>query len=109
VEEESRSEEVELWADSVILACGGFGNDHTTNSLLREFAPALESLPTTNGSFATGMNLFLFLFRELLLFPDLLIIYLFYFFILFSFLIISRIFFTNFSGTDWMIVWFSSL
>lgn len=46
--------EIELEADSVILASGGFANDHTTSSLLREFVPGLETTPTTNGPFATG-------------------------------------------------------
>jgi hypothetical protein len=52
--EDTSSEEVELLADSVVLACGGFGNDHTATSLLMEHAPALATLPTTNGPFATG-------------------------------------------------------
>jgi flavocytochrome c len=46
--------EAELTADSVILTTGGFANDHTSNSLLKEFAPELEQTPTTNGDFATG-------------------------------------------------------
>jgi flavocytochrome c len=45
---------IRLPADAVILATGGFGNDHTPSSLLREFAPDLEKTPTTNGDFATG-------------------------------------------------------
>eukprot|EP01127_Copromyxa_protea_P004298 TRINITY_DN14179_c0_g1_i1.p1 TRINITY_DN14179_c0_g1~~TRINITY_DN14179_c0_g1_i1.p1 ORF type:complete len:1161 (-),score=242.46 TRINITY_DN14179_c0_g1_i1:35-3517(-) len=46
--------EGELNADSVILTCGGFGNDHSGSSLLHEFAPKIESMATTNGPFATG-------------------------------------------------------
>ncbi|KPA86013.1 putative NADH-dependent fumarate reductase [Leptomonas pyrrhocoris] len=44
----------ELLADAVILATGGFSNDHTNNSLLQEYAPQLSSFPTTNGVWATG-------------------------------------------------------
>ncbi|KAG5466698.1 hypothetical protein LSCM1_00869 [Leishmania martiniquensis] len=43
-----------LKADAVILATGGFSNDHTTNSLLQQYAPQLSSFPTTNGVWATG-------------------------------------------------------
>ncbi|KAG5492501.1 hypothetical protein JKF63_01079 [Porcisia hertigi] len=45
---------VELPADAVILATGGFSNDQTANSLLREHAPRVYGTPTTNGTFATG-------------------------------------------------------
>lgn len=48
------SEEMELVADAVVLATGGFSNDQSSNSLLREFAPNLFGTPTTNGEFATG-------------------------------------------------------
>lgn len=48
------SEEMELIADSVVLATGGFSNDQSSNSLLREFAPQIFGTPTTNGTFATG-------------------------------------------------------
>jgi flavocytochrome c len=48
------SVEGELNADSVILTCGGFGNDHAGDSLLHEFAPKIENMATTNGPFATG-------------------------------------------------------
>ncbi len=41
-------------ADAVVLATGGFANDHQADSLLREFAPELAEMPTTNGNFATG-------------------------------------------------------
>ncbi|KAG5466699.1 hypothetical protein LSCM1_00870 [Leishmania martiniquensis] len=44
----------ELHARAVILATGGFSNDHTTNSLLQQYAPQLSSFPTTNGVWATG-------------------------------------------------------
>ncbi|CAJ1036080.1 FAD binding domain/Oxidoreductase FAD-binding domain, partial [Leishmania utingensis] len=43
-----------LNADAVILATGGFSNDHTANSLLQQYAPQLSSFPTTNGVWATG-------------------------------------------------------
>eukprot|EP00828_Plagiopyla_frontata_P029655 TRINITY_DN383_c0_g1_i1.p1 TRINITY_DN383_c0_g1~~TRINITY_DN383_c0_g1_i1.p1 ORF type:complete len:402 (+),score=68.42 TRINITY_DN383_c0_g1_i1:505-1710(+) len=39
---------------ALILACGGFANDHTDSSLLSEFAPSLLEVPTTNGLFASG-------------------------------------------------------
>lgn len=44
----------QLLADAVVLATGGFSNDHTETSLLAEYAPQLEAVPTTNGPFATG-------------------------------------------------------
>jgi flavocytochrome c len=43
-----------LNADAVILATGGFSNDHTASSLLQQYAPQLSSFPTTNGVWATG-------------------------------------------------------
>ncbi|XUY36781.1 NADH-dependent fumarate reductase, putative [Leishmania panamensis] len=43
-----------LQARAVILATGGFSNDHTANSLLQQYAPQLSSFPTTNGVWATG-------------------------------------------------------
>jgi flavocytochrome c len=46
--------EMTLPADAVVLATGGFSNDQTHNSLLREYAPQLFGVPTTNGTFATG-------------------------------------------------------
>jgi len=52
--DEATKAEATLTADSVILTTGGFGNDHTRNSLLQEFAPDLAAVPTTNGDFATG-------------------------------------------------------
>lgn len=51
---EGSVEDVTLYADAVVLATGGFSNDSTPNSLLREFAPHLYGRPTTNGAFATG-------------------------------------------------------
>jgi flavocytochrome c len=47
-------EDTAVTADAVILTTGGFGNDHTANSLLAEYAPDLVKVPTTNGAFATG-------------------------------------------------------
>jgi len=44
----------ELFADSVVITTGGFANDHTESSLIKEFAPHLQSTPTTNGPWATG-------------------------------------------------------
>jgi len=44
----------EVTADAVVLTTGGFANDHTSGSLLDEFAPQLACLPTTNGPFAQG-------------------------------------------------------
>ncbi|RNE95120.1 putative NADH-dependent fumarate reductase, partial [Trypanosoma conorhini] len=43
-----------ILADAVILTTGGFSNDKTSDSLLREFAPQLSGFPTTNGPWATG-------------------------------------------------------
>lgn len=48
------STELLLRADAVVLCTGGFASDHGPASLLREFAPHLAHLPTTNGHFATG-------------------------------------------------------
>eukprot|EP00826_Nyctotherus_ovalis_P010750 TRINITY_DN12818_c0_g1_i11.p1 TRINITY_DN12818_c0_g1~~TRINITY_DN12818_c0_g1_i11.p1 ORF type:complete len:506 (-),score=106.43 TRINITY_DN12818_c0_g1_i11:136-1653(-) len=39
---------------AVILATGGFANDHTKDSLLKEFVPEISEYPTTNGPFAQG-------------------------------------------------------
>merc|ERR1719517_385991 len=38
----------------VILSCGGFGADFTSNSLLAQYRPDLLHLPTTNGEHCTG-------------------------------------------------------
>lgn len=43
-----------LTADAVILTTGGFSNDTTETSLMKEYAPHLFGRPTTNGQFATG-------------------------------------------------------
>ncbi|EPY29097.1 NADH-dependent fumarate reductase [Angomonas deanei] len=51
---DQEGEVVQLRADAVILATGGFSNDHTTNSLLEQYAPQLAEFPTTNGPWATG-------------------------------------------------------
>ncbi|CCW64868.1 unnamed protein product [Phytomonas sp. EM1] len=47
-------ETVRVYANAVVLATGGFSNDHTTTSLLQEYAPHLMGYPTTNGVWATG-------------------------------------------------------
>jgi len=39
---------------TVVLAAGGYANDHQDRSLLDRFTPELAKLPTTNGPFATG-------------------------------------------------------
>ncbi|KAK7202044.1 NADH-dependent fumarate reductase [Novymonas esmeraldas] len=51
---QANGESMTLTGDAVILATGGFSNDHTTNSLLHQYAPQLASFPTTNGVWATG-------------------------------------------------------
>eukprot|EP00670_Eutreptiella_braarudii_P014046 CAMPEP_0174316930 /NCGR_PEP_ID=MMETSP0810-20121108/7283_1 /TAXON_ID=73025 ORGANISM="Eutreptiella gymnastica-like, Strain CCMP1594" /NCGR_SAMPLE_ID=MMETSP0810 /ASSEMBLY_ACC=CAM_ASM_000659 /LENGTH=461 /DNA_ID=CAMNT_0015426817 /DNA_START=29 /DNA_END=1411 /DNA_ORIENTATION=- len=38
----------------VILATGGYANDHTSSSLLAQWVPHLKDMPTTNGPWATG-------------------------------------------------------
>lgn len=48
------SDEMELVGDAVVLATGGFSNDQSSSSLLREFAPQIFGTPTTNGTFASG-------------------------------------------------------
>lgn len=45
---------VELPADAVVLATGGYGCDHSATSLLTEFAPQLAAFPSTNAAGATG-------------------------------------------------------
>lgn len=47
----------EIQADAVILATGGFCNDHSEKSLLTEFAPEVAKYPTTNGPWATGSGI----------------------------------------------------
>ncbi|KRX84174.1 Cleavage and polyadenylation specificity factor subunit 2 [Trichinella sp. T6] len=44
----------QLYADSIVLATGGYSNDHTSDSLLEEFAKSKIDYPTTNGPFAIG-------------------------------------------------------
>ncbi|KRX61807.1 Cleavage and polyadenylation specificity factor subunit 2 [Trichinella sp. T9] len=44
----------QLYADSIVLATGGYSNDHTSDSLLEEFAKSKIDYPTTNGPFAVG-------------------------------------------------------
>ncbi|CAC9543617.1 putative NADH-dependent fumarate reductase [Leishmania infantum JPCM5] len=51
---QSSGQSMVLNADAVVLATGGFSNDHTPNSLLQQYAPQLSSFPTTNGVWATG-------------------------------------------------------
>jgi len=41
-------------ARTIILATGGYGNDHTDSSLLQKHRPDLVDVPTTNGPWATG-------------------------------------------------------
>eukprot|EP00826_Nyctotherus_ovalis_P003852 TRINITY_DN10798_c0_g1_i1.p1 TRINITY_DN10798_c0_g1~~TRINITY_DN10798_c0_g1_i1.p1 ORF type:complete len:618 (+),score=143.64 TRINITY_DN10798_c0_g1_i1:166-2019(+) len=41
-------------AKSVVLATGGYGHDYTETSLLAEFAPTMQHLPTTTGKQAVG-------------------------------------------------------
>ncbi len=42
---------------SVFITTGGFANDHTSDSLLKEFVPQFEGFPTTNGPFAQGSGI----------------------------------------------------
>lgn len=51
---DGEGKDMQLSADAVILATGGFSNDRTARSLLQEYAPHLASYPTTNGTWATG-------------------------------------------------------
>jgi len=43
-----------IFGKSVILATGGYGHDYTKTSLLAEFAPDMQYLPTTTGKQAVG-------------------------------------------------------
>ncbi|PWV11149.1 putative NADH-dependent fumarate reductase [Trypanosoma cruzi] len=52
--DEKETSSMKLTADAVILATGGFSNDHMSQSLIGEFAPELSGFPTTNGPWATG-------------------------------------------------------
>ena len=38
----------------MILATGGYGNDHTNDSLLHKYRPDLVNVATTNGEHCTG-------------------------------------------------------
>ncbi len=38
----------------VVLATGGYANDHSASSLLRQHVPHLADFPTTNGPWAQG-------------------------------------------------------
>jgi flavocytochrome c len=54
VEVESNGSHYEEYADSVILATGGFGCGIAGNRLMARFRPELLGVPTTNGTFAQG-------------------------------------------------------
>lgn len=56
VEVECNGSNYEEFADSVILATGGFGSD---NGLMARFRPDLVGVPTTNGKFAQGEGVLL--------------------------------------------------
>jgi succinate dehydrogenase/fumarate reductase flavoprotein subunit len=51
---ESDSSPLELHADNVILATGGFASDRSSGSFLDEYRPELLNMPTTAGAFSTG-------------------------------------------------------
>ena len=51
---DSEGKESIITADAVILTTGGYGCDHTSDSLLKKYAPLKADLPTTNGVFAVG-------------------------------------------------------
>uniref|UniRef100_A0A5S6QGK6 FAD-dependent oxidoreductase 2 FAD binding domain-containing protein n=1 Tax=Trichuris muris TaxID=70415 RepID=A0A5S6QGK6_TRIMR len=53
--EKTASEEIE--ADAVILTTGGYSNDHTSDSLIMEYASWMKNFPTTNGPFAVGSGI----------------------------------------------------
>jgi flavocytochrome c len=44
----------EIYADTVILATGGFASDRSDGSYLHQYRPELMSFPATAGSFSTG-------------------------------------------------------
>ena len=50
----SGSDELETLPGAVVLTAGGYANDHTDSSLLRQYTPDLIGYPTTNGPWATG-------------------------------------------------------
>lgn len=43
-----------LPCDAVVLTTGGFGFDHSDDSLMNKYRPDLVGVPTTNGHFANG-------------------------------------------------------
>ena len=45
---------LKLYADSVVLATGGFGCSQSSDGLMKRFRPDLLGCPTTNGAFAQG-------------------------------------------------------
>lgn len=47
-------EEQELHARNVLVATGGFGNDHSANSLLVTYRPDIQDMATTNTPATTG-------------------------------------------------------
>ena len=49
--------EINVYCNSVILATGGYANDHNNDSLLSEYAPHLIQLPTTNGNSSDGSGI----------------------------------------------------
>ncbi|KFD70825.1 hypothetical protein M514_01220 [Trichuris suis] len=44
-------------ADAVVLATGGYSNDHTQDSLIMQYASWLKDFPTTNGPHAVGSGI----------------------------------------------------
>jgi flavocytochrome c len=48
------NEIVDLPADAVVLATGGFGGDLSESSMVFQYAPQLKGFATTNGAFARG-------------------------------------------------------
>lgn len=52
--EDSNNNRHNLYANKIILATGGYGNDHTKLSLLYKYRPDLINLPTTNSKATTG-------------------------------------------------------
>ena len=60
VEYESRAKGADLGKTNVLrtsfvlLATGGYANDHTEDSLLESYRPELAKVPTTNNKYSTG-------------------------------------------------------
>uniref|UniRef100_A0A6B2L335 fumarate reductase (NADH) n=1 Tax=Arcella intermedia TaxID=1963864 RepID=A0A6B2L335_9EUKA len=48
------TQKVTYEAQSVVIATGGYANDHSESSLLHQYVPGLVHLPTTNGRWSTG-------------------------------------------------------